>query len=141
MSFKLRLRSFFKFNFNLIYSNKVLQDVSQNIGFQLLYKGNELNQLIRKKQFNLVDFMSFVGGILGLFAGFSALSFVELIYWFTIRVFITSYKKVDSRVYSISGTQDENPKLARVKKFLKSYFTESSVHGLGYIFEFSWISG
>ena len=32
------------------------------------------------------DFMSNVGGLFGLFLGFSIISFVEIFYWFIIRM-------------------------------------------------------
>lgn len=34
----------------------------------------------------MIDFFSYVGGVLGLFAGISVLSFFELFYFFTFRV-------------------------------------------------------
>jgi hypothetical protein len=41
---------------------------------------------MRYQEFKLVDFLSYVGGILGLFAGISVLSFVELAYFMTLRL-------------------------------------------------------
>ena len=113
---------------------------NSNIGFQVQYKTNSVNQFIRKKQFTIVDFLSFVGGLLGLFAGFSALSFVELIYWFTIRVFIENYKKTDTRVHPMDEPEREDSKLAKIKASVQSYFSESSVHGMGHISEKSRIN-
>jgi hypothetical protein len=104
------------------------------------YKSNEVNQFIRKKQFTAVDFLSFVGGILGLFAGFSALSFVELIYWFVIRVFVRKFTKGDTRIHPIEEDRVNRTKIVEISEFLQSYLSESSIHGLGYISEFSRIS-
>ena len=103
-----------------------------NIGFRLQYKENVFNQLIRKKQFNELDFLSYVGGILGLFAGFSALSMVELIYWFSYRVFVGN--RSDVRVYPFNKIPENG--IFRIQ--LSSYFKESSIHGLSYIVEVSW---
>ena len=39
------------------------------------------------------DVLSSVGGILGLFMGFSILSGIELIYWFTVGLAENAFKK------------------------------------------------
>jgi hypothetical protein len=101
------------------------------------YKKDALNQLVRKKHFNELDFLSYVGGILGLLAGFSALSFVELIYWFTIRVFIENVNNVDIKVYPFEDIPQNRRENSRIKEIFKNYFNESSIHGLKYIFSFS----
>jgi hypothetical protein len=106
-------------------------------GGHFKFKNNAFNQLIRKQQFDTLDFLSFVGGILGLFAGFSALSFVELIYWFTIRAVIGNCKKIDTKVYPIDVIAERKSKIARVFDSFLSYFNESSIHGLNDVFEFS----
>ncbi|TRY77170.1 hypothetical protein TCAL_06883, partial [Tigriopus californicus] len=41
----------------------------------------------RDQLFSLADLIGALGGIMGLFVGFSVLSGVELIYWFTLRLF------------------------------------------------------
>lgn len=43
-------------------------------------------QFIRQKRMTIVDYISQMGGLLGLFIGFSFISGIELIYWFTIRL-------------------------------------------------------
>jgi amiloride-sensitive sodium channel len=50
------------------------------------YKDSEYFALLRFQPFKLVDFLSYVGGILGLFAGISVLSIVELFYYFTLKL-------------------------------------------------------
>jgi len=113
---------------------------SHTIGFRCQYKEDVFTKLIRKKQFTVVDFWAFIGGILGLFTGFSALSFVELIYWFTIRVSVVNWKKSNTKVHPINKTQVKDSNLSKIKKFSQSYLSESSIHGLGYVSEFSWIN-
>lgn len=88
------------------------------------FKNNFFNELIRKKQFTELDFLSFAGGLLGLFAGVSALSLVEVIYWFTIRVIIDKFWKIKSTCES---------KLP----FFASFLTDSSVHGLKFVVKFT----
>ena len=51
-----------------------------------MWKDAEYYALIRYQQFTVVDFLAYVGGILGLFAGISALSVVEFLYFFTLRL-------------------------------------------------------
>lgn len=51
-----------------------------------------LRALLRYQPFKLVDFLSYVGGILGLFAGISVLSIVEVFYYFTIRILIDVWR-------------------------------------------------
>lgn len=132
---------FIKILSKLFFFSIAAGDRALNVGFQLQYKNSEVNQLIRKKQFTAVDFLSFVGGILGLFAGFSALSFVELIYWFGIRVFVRKFTKIDSKVHPIENVQAGKSKFVEIKEFLKFYLSESSIHGFGFIFESSRITG
>ncbi|CAG9812250.1 unnamed protein product [Chironomus riparius] len=131
---------FVKYNFEIkeygtIDSNS--GHLRETLGFQLQYKTNEINQQVRKKQFNWLDFFSYVGGILGLFAGFSALSFVEIIYWFTIRVLFKHFGKRDAKVYPF---EENNTKCSKFIEFLQSFLSESSIHGLWHIHEFSLIS-
>ncbi|XP_070509998.1 pickpocket protein 11-like [Chironomus tepperi] len=59
----------------------------QNTTISLMWKDAEYYAQIRYQQFKLVDFLSYVGGILGLFAGISVLSIVEFFYYFTLRLF------------------------------------------------------
>ena len=106
-------------------------------GFKMHYRNSVFNLLVRKKQFNELDFLSFVGGILGLFAGFSALSFVELIYWFAVRVFIVNRRKVITGIHPDVEHVKNNSKILKMKGSVKSYLDQSSVHGLVHIFESS----
>jgi hypothetical protein len=94
---------------------------------------NYHNELIRKKQFNEVDFLSFVGGLLGLFAGFSALSFIEAIYWTfgCVVSWIVRFKKNSVRP---SVTEQDQTDENRQKNLIKEFFSESSIHGFAYIF-------
>ena len=111
-----------------------------NVGSHIKFKSNVFNQLVRKQQFDKLDFLSFVGGILGLFAGFSALSFIELIYWFTIRAFIENLDKNSTKVYPFTKEFEVESKFDKIKKSLSSYFSNSSIHGLSHIFGHSRIN-
>lgn len=50
------------------------------------FEGEDFYPLRRTRQFTFVDFLSNVGGLLGLFAGISVLSLFECFYFFTSRV-------------------------------------------------------
>ncbi|XP_070504562.1 uncharacterized protein [Chironomus tepperi] len=92
------------------------------------FKSSTFSRYVRKKQFNEVDFLSFVGGILGLFAGFSVLSFVELFHWFCVKICI-NLCDAQNRVHTFNS-EPEN--VARMPRVLQVFFESSSVHGLQY---------
>lgn len=97
------------------------------------FKNDKFNHLIRKQHFNELDVLSYVGGLLGLFAGFSVLSFIELFYWFTIRSFLEKFNKLTSKVTYLNEQNPRAGQVIKLKTFLVNYFKESSIHGLGLI--------
>lgn len=46
----------------------------------------DFNPMHRKRRFTVIDFLSYFGGVFGLFAGISVLSFFEIFYFFTLRL-------------------------------------------------------
>lgn len=96
--------------------------------FNVNFKENDFLCVIRRKQFSGVEVLSFVGGLLGLFAGFSALSFVEVIYYFTIRVGFIYHQR--NKVHLIKNEKFKNKDARIVKDIWKEYLAESSIHGL-----------
>lgn len=92
----------------------------------IMYRNIFFNKFVRKRQFNEVDFLSFVGGLLGLFAGFSVLSAVELFYWIFKKILI----KKTATVYPLN--QKEQNSVTKFKIF-KSFFDDSSIHGVNYL--------
>jgi hypothetical protein len=85
---------------------------------------------VKKRQFNEIDFLSFVGGLLGLFAGFSVMSLIELIYWLGSSCLSMIFKKRTAVVVPVDAGHNRN--MGRIEKFVKDYFNETSVHGLDY---------
>ena len=81
----------------------------------------------RRLSTTFVDFMSFVGGLLGLFAGFSFLSAAEVIYHFIILPLMKLLRRGSSTVHPIEATADSFV----FKRFLINNFKNSSIHGLG----------
>ncbi|CAO1405339.1 unnamed protein product [Diamesa serratosioi] len=72
-----------------------------------LFKENEVFTFIRKRQFTTVDFLSDCGGILGLFAGISVLSIVEVVYYFSLRILVNAW--IDRKKSKIIPVKPINP--------------------------------
>ena len=49
------------------------------------YRNNFFVEYEKSQRMTTVDFISSVGGLLGLFLGFSAISLFELVYWFVFK--------------------------------------------------------
>ena len=43
-----------------------------------------------------IDFISSLGGVFGLFLGFSLISFVEILYWFCVVLLRRSFKSLST---------------------------------------------
>ncbi|KAG5674049.1 hypothetical protein PVAND_004038 [Polypedilum vanderplanki] len=76
------------FTTQAVHEHNVAEFYAIHFGFE----DPEHYALIRYQEFKLVDFLSYVGGILGLFAGISVISFVEIAYFITFRL-ITDLKR------------------------------------------------
>lgn len=50
------------------------------------FESNTAFEFERRPRMTMIDFISQVGGLLGLCMGFSLVSLVEIVYWFTIRM-------------------------------------------------------
>jgi Amiloride-sensitive sodium channel len=88
----------------------------------IFYKTEKFNPFILKRKFTELDFISYTGGALGLFLGFSALSFVEIIYYFTIRICFEKYKLIKIGVGHSIVPERSN--------LFRDYLSSSSIHGL-----------
>jgi len=53
---------------------------------KIRFKENEIISMERIQRFTIFDFLSYIGGLLGLFAGISVLSLFEVFYFFTLRL-------------------------------------------------------
>ncbi|KAL1492019.1 hypothetical protein ABEB36_012523 [Hypothenemus hampei] len=72
----------------------------------IYFKKNHFIASIRHELYGITDFISNFGGLLGLFTGFSMLSFIEIIYFLTVRLFY------NFRLYGQwSGKKDEESNL------------------------------
>lgn len=57
----------------------------------IFFRNQQFETEQRVESLTFPDFLALCGGLLGLFMGVSALSVVELIYFFTLRLFWTIY--------------------------------------------------
>jgi hypothetical protein len=139
-------RNFDRFEFILSLNSKLIFVISYSRGpeftvvmridVKILFGSDKVNNLIRKQQFNEIDFLSYIGGLLGLFAGFSVLSFIELVYWFLIRVCIVNDRKSSAKVYPFKQpTADLKTRFDIFRNYVENYLKESSIHGLSFIFD------
>jgi hypothetical protein len=92
---------------------------------QVMFKSADFYPLILQQKLTTLDFVSLCGGSLGLFLGFSAVSVIELVYFFTMRLIFRM--KTRNRVQSFTRTDE----MEEIKK--TNYFVEimksSSIHG------------
>lgn len=94
--------------------------------------------LHRKKSFELADFFSYVGGILGLFAGFSVISGFDVLYYFIAQPLMDFYKKRRDRVvHPVAGGRRKkvmkkiekfSKKLQSFLDYFKNFLVSSSIH-------------
>jgi hypothetical protein len=93
---------------------------------QVLFKSAEFFPLILQQKLTTLDFVSFCGGSLGLFLGFSALSVVELVYFFSMRLFFRM--RTRNRVQSFKRI-DEAKKKTKNGNYFVEVMRSSSIHG------------
>ncbi|CAO1412869.1 unnamed protein product [Diamesa serratosioi] len=93
------------------------------------FKENEVFSLIRRKEFSGVQVLSFVGGLLGLFSGFSALSLVEVIYYFFIRIGF-NILNMRNKVHPKVSSKFKNNNVRIIKDIANEYLAASTIHGL-----------
>jgi hypothetical protein len=74
--------------------------------------------------------MSFVGGLLGLFAGFSFLSAAEIIYHFVIQPVMKIVQKNSSTVHPIETNDQSAVGSSSLNSFITDMLQSSSIHGL-----------
>jgi hypothetical protein len=94
---------------------------------QVFFKSPDFFPFILQQQLTTLDLVGYCGGSLGLFLGFSLLSAVEFVYYFTLRLIClrTQRKKV-------AGVEiaDETQKK---KNYLIEFAENSSIHGFNQI--------
>ncbi|KAG5667493.1 hypothetical protein PVAND_015473 [Polypedilum vanderplanki] len=84
---------------------------------------------VLKRQFTELDFISYIGGAFGLFLGFSILSFVEICYYFSLKVFC-AFIRIKRRNRKVSNFQNDEKSSENELKF---YLENSTIHGMNQI--------
>lgn len=66
----------------------------------IFFKDRQFVKLHRSELFGQTDFMANIGGLLGLFLGFSVLSLIEIVYFSTLRVWwkIRYNRQINARI-------------------------------------------
>ncbi|KAJ3617449.1 hypothetical protein MTP99_007165 [Tenebrio molitor] len=73
----------YQFDRNSVTLNKSTTHVSY---LQVFFKGNQFITSERNELYGPIDFLANFGGLLGLFTGFTMLSFIEILYYLTLRL-------------------------------------------------------
>ncbi|KAL7019577.1 hypothetical protein ACKWTF_011168 [Chironomus riparius] len=110
------------------YSRQKTLELSMN------FKRDSTNHFIHSQLYDVMDLLSHLGGFLGLIAGFSFLSFVELIYWFTFRAVVKNCHR-STRVYPFNEHSENQRNFISFDQITKDFLKSSSIHGLRYIAE------
>lgn len=83
-----------------------------------------------KRQFTEIDFIAYTGGAFGLFLGISIMSFVEVFYYFTIRL-VFAYVRDKRKDKKVRGEFSKSLDTTKTKlSYVKFYFGISTVHGM-----------
>lgn len=97
--------------------------------FSIRFSATEFFSTVRRKHFTQIEIFAFVGGLLGLFLGFSVLSFAEIIYF----IIFESLKKIRTRKVSPNQGVISNERIGLVLGYWLSFMKNSSVHSFMYI--------
>lgn len=65
----------------IFFISRTLKGNRYSGSYKFVFEQTHFTQLVRKKPYELVDILSLIGGFFGLFAGFSAISLIEVVYW------------------------------------------------------------
>ncbi|XP_031623091.1 pickpocket protein 28-like [Contarinia nasturtii] len=93
-------------------AGRALGDISDKMVSEVivLFREPQIITLQRTPLYTLTDFLAACGGLLGLFLGISALSVVEFVYYFTLRLFWTFRQSRDNHFSVNISLQQERIK-------------------------------
>ncbi|KAF5300625.1 hypothetical protein FQA39_LY11086 [Lamprigera yunnana] len=110
----------------------------------IFFKELQFLSIERNELYGVTDFLSNIGGLLGLFMGFSVTSIIEILYFCTLRLWC-NYKKFGRRYWSekkydiCNHEKDRNKIKIKHGRNCKYYFAQfcqlTSIHGLKYLSE------
>jgi Amiloride-sensitive sodium channel len=90
----------------------------------------------RRELYGSTDFLANCGGLLGLFLGVSVMSFLEIAYFCTIRLFCNLKSWINNnQELVVSKTEKEYPKnkISRIlKQLITDYSSKTTIQGINY---------
>ena len=107
-------------------------EINYSLGITKLtvdFKADSFYPQIRKKYFTMIDWFSFVGGILGLFFGFSILSAFEVVFHVWMLIFDRKSLVHDQVRTRLKGDMP----LRQFQAYLREFLKNSSIHSFQYI--------
>jgi hypothetical protein len=93
---------------------------------RVMYKSSDFFPMIRQQQLTALDVVSYCGGSLGLFLGFSALSAIEIVYYLTLRAICVKRQQMKVSVVESSNESTKN-------NYLAEFAESSTIHGFNQI--------
>ena len=69
-----------------------IQPRSETAFISVKFKDEEFYPMFRHQALTMKDFLSNIGGLMGLFAGISVLSIVEVFYFFSLRLLVELWR-------------------------------------------------
>lgn len=102
--------------------------------FNIHFKTAEFYPLIRRVHLTEIDIFSYVGGLLGLFFGFSVLSMAEIVYFFIL--FLKTCRRgriMPVPLIKVVDTESRATLWLTLKRYLSRYMLNSSVHSFLFI--------
>lgn len=110
--------------------------------FIVLFKSREFFPLVLRKQLENLDYLSYIGGLLGLFAGISMLSIFEVFYYSTIQILVNCVIHRKSIQVTPMSSDDQKSSFQLGKK-INLYFQKLSflqylmIHSMNFISDIS----
>jgi Amiloride-sensitive sodium channel len=95
---------------------------------KVIFKNSEFFPTILQEQLTVLDFISYCGGALGLFLGFSAMSAVEMIYYFTVRI---AFDRAQKNKVAILNSNDQDQQ--QNDNYFLDIMNNSSIHGFNQV--------
>jgi hypothetical protein len=104
------------------------------------YHFNYFNAFIKYQSISFADFLASIGGIVGLIAGVSVISFVELLYYLIVyclsfRQSKRIFRRVHPEIFEESSGRNilnQNHAIFQCSQYFFKFIKESSIHGLIY---------
>jgi hypothetical protein len=108
----------------------------EHVRLKVYFKETQFITSKRSELYGQTDFFGNCGGLLGLFLGVSVISLLEIVYFFTIRLFFNLKSEVPVFSYQNNGAEKDNSKhsfFKIAKDLVADYSTKTSIQGLNYI--------